>query len=76
MERFHLIDDAAAILVSKGVFRQVKVYQRGGALFAGYGAGFIRLYDKRGTSLPNVSLEALEVPTLYKADKLGRLVLS
>ncbi len=76
MERFHLIDDAAAILVSKGVFRQVKVFRRGNELFAGHGSGFIRLYDKRGTSLPNVSLEALEVPAAYQADRLGRLVIT
>lgn len=61
MERFHLIEDAAAILVSKGVYKQAKVYQRGGALFASYGAGFIRLY-KNGTSLPTVRCEDVEVP--------------
>ena len=43
MERFHVIEDAAAILVSKGVYRQAKVYRRGKELFAAYGAGFVRL---------------------------------
>ena len=43
MERFHVIDDAAAILRVKGVYRQVKLYRRGDALFAGYGAGFDKL---------------------------------
>jgi len=60
MERFHIIEDAAAILVSKGVYRQVKVYRRGSALFAAYGRGFIRLY-KDGTSLPNVRCEDIDV---------------
>lgn len=71
MERFHLIDEAAAILVSKGVFRQAKVYRRGDALYAGYGAGFIRLY-RDGTSVPNVRCEAVETPLATKFDALGR----
>lgn len=61
MERFHIIDDAAAILVSKGVYRQAKVYRRGKDLFAGHSGGFIRLY-REGTSLPNVRLDAIDVP--------------
>lgn len=60
MDRFHIIDDAAAILVCKGVYRQAKVYSRGTALFAAHGSGFIRLY-RDGTSLPNVRCEALDV---------------
>ena len=71
MERFHLIDEAAAILVSKGVFRQAKVYRRGSALYAGYGTGFIRLY-RDGTSAPNVRCEAVETPLPTKFDALGR----
>lgn len=61
MDRFHIIDDAAAILVSKGVYRQAKVYSRGTALFAAYGSGFVRLY-RDGTSMPGVRCEALDVP--------------
>lgn len=66
MDRFHIIDDAAAILVAKGVYRQVKVYQRGGALYAAYGAGFIRLY-KNGTSLANVRCEDVETPGWHQS---------
>lgn len=73
MDRFHLIDDAAAILVSKGVYRQVKVYQRGGALFAAHGSGFIRLY-KNGTSLPTVRCEEVDVPGWHiSLDAFGKM---
>lgn len=76
MERFHLIDDAAAILISKGVFRQAKVYRRGNALFAAHGSGFIRLY-KDGTSLPNVRCEEVETPGWKQAvDTFGKLSVS
>lgn len=73
MDRFHLIDGAAAILQSKGVYRQAKVYQRGGALYASHGAGFIRLY-KNGTSLANVICNDVEVPGWHISyDAHGRL---
>lgn len=74
MDRFHLIDEAAAILQSKGVYRQAKVYRRGKALYASHGAGFIRLYLK-GTSLANVICEEVEVPGEMEADHYGRLSL-
>lgn len=74
MERFHVIEDAAAILRSRGVFRQAKVYRRGTALYAQWGVGFIRLHQN-GTSLPNVTCEAIEIPDNGAAlpDTLGRL---
>lgn len=62
MERFHVIDDAAAIIRIKGVYRQVKLYRRGDALFAGYGSGFIKLSPGGGTSHPNVSWLDLDLP--------------
>lgn len=71
MERFHVIEDAAVILRSKGVYRQAKAYKRGIGLYAGYGNGFIRLYKNGGTSLPSVSWEGHDGPqTTY--DTLGR----
>lgn len=62
MDRFHEMQDGAAIIASKGVYKQVKLFTRGDELYAQYGGGFIRLYEK-GTSLPNVRLEAYDVPT-------------
>lgn len=58
---FHVIEDAVVILRSKGVYKQAKVYERGGYLYAGYGSGFIRM-GANGTGLPNVSVDAFELP--------------
>ena len=63
---FHIIDDAQVILRSKGVFRQAKVYRREDRLYAGWGSGFIRLGGRDATSCPNVSYEALHVPSDIK----------
>lgn len=59
---FHIIEDAHVIVRSKGVFRQAKVYRRGERLFAGYGAGFIRLGSGDSTSAPGVAYEDLDMP--------------
>lgn len=61
MNRFHIIDDAAVILRSRGVYRQAKVYLRGADLYAGHGAGFIRLYAGGGTGLPSVSWDDIDL---------------
>lgn len=60
MERFHIIEDAAAILRSKGVYRQAKVYRRGRDIYAAYGSGYIKLGASGGTTLPSVSWDGLE----------------
>ena len=70
MKRFHVIDDAAVVLRSKGVFRQAKVYRRGEDLYAGFGNGFVRLLGNGGTSCPNVSWEETDAP--FKTGALGR----
>ena len=54
---FHVIEDAQIILKAKGVYKQVKLYQRGGRLYAGWGSGFIVLMKSGGTSHPTVSWE-------------------
>lgn len=61
MNRFHVIDDAAAILRSKGVFKQVKVFRRADALYAAHAGGFIRLYKGGGTSAPTIAWDDLDV---------------
>ena len=76
MERFHIIEDGAAILVSKGVYRQTKGYHKGFAVFAGWGSGFIRLHANGGTSLPNVRHDGLDIGRLRTENNpLGRLLL-
>ena len=61
MNRFHIIEDAAVILRGKkGVYRQAKVYARGDQVFAGYGAGFVRLTRGGSTGNPDVTWIDLE----------------
>lgn len=59
---FHVIEDAQVVLRSKGTFYQKKVYRRGDRLFAGWGAGFIRIGAGDATSNPHVSWETLDLP--------------
>jgi hypothetical protein len=61
MERFHKIDDAAAITLARGVYRQSPLYRRGENLYVAYGSGFLRLCSGGGTSLPNVSWKEIDV---------------
>lgn len=62
--RFNVIDDAAVILRSRGVYKQAKVYQREAkgetGVYAASGSGFIRLLKNGGTSLPNQSWDEIE----------------
>jgi len=60
MNRFHIIDDATVILRNRGVYRQAKVYRRGADVYAGWGAGFIRLLAYSATTAPNVSWDDIE----------------
>lgn len=73
MALFHQIDDAFVILYSRGVYRQAKVFQRGGDIYAGYGSGFVRL-STGGTSVPNISWMDLQGVRALP-DRLGRLSL-
>lgn len=75
MERFHIIEDAAAIIKRKGLLRQVKVYQRAGALYAGYAGGYVRLYANGGTSIPDLLWDDIDVGAVPASDGHGKLFL-
>lgn len=60
MDRFHIIEDGAAVLRSKGVYRQSKVYRRGAAVYAAWSGGFIRLLRGSATTHPNVSWDGVD----------------
>ena len=65
MQLFTIIDDATAIIrQANGVYKQAKVYHRGGRVFVGHSGGFLRVTANFGgtwgTSNPNVKVEALE----------------
>lgn len=70
MLRFHIIDDGAVILRSKGVYRQAKVYRRGQDVFAAWGNGFIKLGGRGATTNPNVSWDAIEADGVV-CDRVG-----
>jgi hypothetical protein len=73
MALFHVIDDAHAILRSRGVYRQVKVYRRGSQLYAQYGSGFVGLRRDGGTTVPTISHVHLEGVGEVSHDALGAL---
>ena len=60
MNRFHVIDDGAAITLCKGIYRQSKIYHRDGNVYSAHGGGFIRLFRGGGTSLPHVSWKEID----------------
>ncbi len=61
MERFHVIEEGAAILrVKGGLYRQAKVYRRGRDVFVALGGGFVRLLSRSGTTRPDVTWLDLE----------------
>ena len=69
MERFHKIYDAAAITLSRGVYRQSAVYRRGDNLYVAHGSGFLRMCSGGGTSVPSVSWKCLDLGDgSYKED--------
>lgn len=57
MSLFRVIEDAQIILRNRGVYKQVKLYDRGGRLYAQWGSGFIVLLASGNTSHPNVVWE-------------------
>jgi hypothetical protein len=77
MERFHIVEDAAVILRTKGVFRQAKVYLRGRDVYASAGGGYVRLYKGGGTGAPNISWDDIDLngigPSLLTPDAFGKL---
>lgn len=68
MPLFHEIPEAQIVTRSKGVYKQVKLYRRGGDIYAGHGSGFVRLLAGGGTSAPNVSWQD---PYLTDANAMG-----
>lgn len=66
---FHEIPDVQAVLQSKGVYRQAKLFRRGEAIYAAWGSGFVRLMGGSGTSVPTVSWSSDDYPVSRSAPK-------
>lgn len=73
MNLFHVVDDGFAILRSRGVYRQAKLYRRGNNLYAGFGAGFVKLHVHGGTTAPNVSWIDVDAGGLPVTQGIGGL---
>lgn len=72
MELFTIIDEATAIIrAPKGVYKQVKVYHRGGRVFVGHSGGFLRITaqfgNQWGTSHPDVKVVDIsqDIPGMF-----------
>jgi hypothetical protein len=72
---FHIVEDSQVILRSKGVWKQATLYHRNEELYAKHGSGFIGLRNGRGTTLSNVSWEAIDSKREWTVIKMGRLEL-
>jgi hypothetical protein len=64
-----------AVLVCRGVYKQVPLYMRDGYFYAKYGAGYIRLHVDGSTTSPRVYLDGMTVNSIpcLAADDVGRL---
>lgn len=60
MKRFHIIDDGAAIMLRRGIYRQSKIYHRDGVIYAAHSGGFVRLFRGGGTSMPDISWKEID----------------
>lgn len=72
MNFFQQIEGEACIIIDRGVFKQVDLYERGGELFAKLGGGFIRLMSDGSTTKSNARLDAISFESLGR-DHIGRL---
>lgn len=65
MELFTVIEGAQAILIQKGVWRQVPLYERAGRIFAKWGQGYISLRKDGVTTGPSVRWEAIDIDHVF-----------
>jgi hypothetical protein len=62
MEYFTVIPEGQAIMVNRGVYRQVQVYVRSGKVYARHGSGYVRLIQGGSTSAPNIRWVEIDTP--------------
>jgi hypothetical protein len=60
---FSAIDDKQTVIrnTKTGVYKQAKLYERKGEVYAAASGGFIRLMDKGATSHPNMKWDDIEI---------------
>jgi hypothetical protein len=76
MDFFTPIPEAQAIILTKGMYRQVPLFTRGGKVYAKIGTGFARLMQGGGTSSPASKWVETDVPEGVCVEKQGYLTYS
>jgi len=70
MDLFHQIEDATAIVRVGQIWKQTKVYQRGGVLFIPHAGGYVRVVSKfgdvYGTAVPKMSVVDIDGPGIVR----------
>jgi hypothetical protein len=54
VDHFTIVEDACAIIYSRGYYSQVDVYQRGENYYAKVGSKYVRLMPYSQTSVPSI----------------------
>lgn len=76
MDFFTPIPGAQAVVVTRGVYRQVPLFTRGGKTYAKIGAGFVRLMQGGSMSTPNGKWIDFDVPEGQCVESQGYLLYS
>ena len=71
MDYFTIIPEGQAIMVSRGVYRQVPVYARGGKVYARHGGGYVRLIQGGSTTAPNIRWVEIDTPNGAHVERNG-----
>lgn len=70
MDLFTIVEAGKAIIVDRGIYRQVELYERGDMLFAAHRGGFVRLLSRNMTTVPHVKWDAI-VGVAYREEYNG-----
>ena len=73
MNFFTIIPEAQAVIVVRGVYRQVPLFERGGKIYAKIGNGFVRLMQGGGMSTPAGKWIEYDVPEGEAVEAQGYL---
>ena len=73
MGLFMEVEGEVAILIEKGVYKQVPLYMRNGYLYAKSGGGFVRLNSDGSTTKPSCRLDTITYDQPMGIDPMGRL---
>jgi hypothetical protein len=73
MAFFKEVEGEAAIVITRGVYKQVPIYTRDGFLYAKVGCGFVRLMADGSTTKDKTRLDFMSWDGALRKDQFGRL---